>query len=75
MVKIVFDYGNLRGEMAKQNITQEKLAELSGICKTTIHTHLKNGTKFDCEQAVMIARVLKLEDMDPYFFTYKLQKS
>ena len=74
-MKIVFDYSNLRGEMAKRDLTQEKLAELTGISKTTIHTHLKNGTKFDTEQAVMIARVMELTDMDPYFFIYKLQKS
>ncbi len=74
-MKVVFDYSNLRGEMARQKITQEKLAEKSGIGKTTLNTHLKNGTKFDTEQAVMIARVLGLTSMDEYFFIYKLQKN
>lgn len=75
MVKVVFDYSNLRGEMAKQKVTREKLAKMTGIGITTITTHLKHGTKFDTEQAVMIARALGLTSMDDYFFIYKLQNS
>ena len=74
-MKIVFDYSNLYAEMSRQKISQQELAEKSGVSKTTINQHMTKGTKFDCEQAVLIARALGLTDMDPYFFLYELQKT
>lgn len=72
MSKLTFDYSNLRAEIKRKNLRLEDLSAKTGISVATLSTKIKNGLKFDCEQAWTIAKVLDLEDLDPYFFTVKL---
>lgn len=67
-----FDYSNLKAEISRNGLRLEDLSAKTGISVSTLSTKIKNGVKFDCEQAWTIARVLGLDTMDPYFFIVKL---
>lgn len=72
MKALVFDYSRLRGRMREKGQTLETLSKATGIGVSTLSLKMSRGTKFDCEQAWMIARCLDIEDMNPYFFEARL---
>ena len=65
--RLKFDYSDLRAEIARNGMRLEDLSKKVGISQTTLSTHLANGIGFTCEQAWHIAKVLKLESIDPFF--------
>ena len=64
----------LRGAMAGKGITQEKLAEIIGIDRTTLIRKMKNdGLQFTVEEVQKIAVALSLtaQEVLDIFFTTK----
>jgi transcriptional regulator with XRE-family HTH domain len=65
----------LRGAMAGKGITQEKLAEIIGIDRTTLIRKMKNdGLQFTVEEVQKIAVALSLtaQEVLDIFFTTKV---
>lgn len=69
------DMMKLRGVMAGKGITQEKLAEIIGIDRTTLIRKMKNdGLQFTVEEVQKIASALTLtaQEVLDIFFTTKV---
>lgn len=69
------DMMKLRGVMAGKGITQEKLAEIIGINRTTLIRKMKNdGLQFTVEEVQKIASALALtaQEVLDIFFTTKV---
>lgn len=69
------DMMKLRGVMAGKGITQEKLAEIIGIDRTTLIRKMKNdGLQFTVEEVQKIASALALtaQEVLDIFFTIKV---
>lgn len=69
------DMMKLRGVMAGKGITQEKLAEIIGIDRTTLIRKIKNdGLQFTVEEVQKIASALTLtaQEVLDIFFTTKV---
>lgn len=65
----------LRGAMAGKGITQEKLAEIIGIDRTTLIRKMKNdGLQFTVEEVQKIAVAISLTSQEvlDIFFTTKV---
>ena len=72
-----FDYSNLKGEMARQGITQRELSKRIKMSKTCMSDHFSNGKPWYAAQMLAIAEVLEIskEDMGRYFFDVKPQSN
>lgn len=47
-------YANLKGEMAKKNITNESIAKLLGVHRNSIYNKINGESEFSIEQAMLI---------------------
>lgn len=72
---MVFDYSELRSQMTRKHVRLADLSQMTGIGVATLSRKMVRGQKFDCEQALLIAEALEITDMNPYFFTLKLNKT
>ena len=61
------DVAELRGEMAKKNITGKRMAELLNIAPKTFYAKMKTGD-FGCEDALIMSNALELSNPLGIFF-------
>ena len=47
-------YMNLKGEMAKKNITNESIANLLGIHRNSVYNKINGESKFSIDEALAI---------------------
>lgn len=47
-------YLNLKGEMAKKNITNESIAQLLGVHRNSIYNKINGESKFSIDEAIAI---------------------
>lgn len=71
---MIIDFGPLRGKMREKGYTQEKLAKAIGMAPSSLNLKLNNKRDFTILEALIIAKVLGIREMEPYFFTEKLAK-
>lgn len=72
-----FDYSKLLGRMRECGYTQEKLAQVIGISKSSLNLKLKNKANFYHPEMKKICEALNItgEDVEAVFFTLKVEKS
>jgi DNA-binding XRE family transcriptional regulator len=61
------DIPALRGEMAKNNVSQAQMAKTLGIAPKTFYNKMKNGN-FGCDEALVITNTLNIADPANIFF-------
>lgn len=61
------DVPALRGELAKNNVSQTEMAKKLGIAPKTFYLKMKTG-KFGVDEALIISETLKLENPTNIFF-------
>jgi DNA-binding XRE family transcriptional regulator len=61
------DIPALRGEMAKNNVSQIQMAKTLGIAPKTFYNKMKNGS-FGCDEALIISNTLNITDPASIFF-------
>lgn len=69
---MMFDYRELKAEMARQRVRLVDLADKTGISIATLSGKMKHGRPFGCDQAWRIAQALNLPEVDSYFFKVEL---
>ena len=61
------DVRALRGEMAKNNVSQTQMAKTLGIAPKTFYNKMKNGN-FGCDEAKLMTNELNIADPVSIFF-------
>ena len=61
-------FPHLRGAMASKGITITKLAELTGMGKSTLSNKLNGHTEFNLKDIKTIKDVLNITDVENIFF-------
>lgn len=61
------DVRALRGEMAKNNVSQVQMAKTLGIAPKTFYNKMKNGN-FGCDEAMLMTSKLNITDPASIFF-------
>ncbi len=61
-------FAKLRGKMSETGYSQERLAEAIGIAPTSLNLKLAGKREFTRIEIEMIFRLLKLENVQDYFF-------
>lgn len=61
-------FPNLKGVMASKGITITKLAELTGMGKSTLSNKLNGHTEFNLKDIKTIKDVLDITDVEDIFF-------
>lgn len=62
------NFAKIRGRMAEKNISQDKLAKALGVSTVTLNRKLAGQKDFRLKEVQIIAELLELEDVRPYFF-------
>ena len=62
------NFAKIRGRMAEMNISQDKLAKALGVSPVTLNRKLAGQKDFRLKEVQIIAELLELEDVRPYFF-------
>ncbi|WP_314067502.1 DUF739 family protein [uncultured Vagococcus sp.] len=74
---IFFDYSELKGKFRGKGLTQEDLAILLGMSKTSLSNKLNNKSRFDSAEILNLSKILEITDVEIsyYFFRIKVQKT
>lgn len=73
---IMFDYSKLCGRMVEKNYTRTRLASKLGISRQHLGEILNEGKPLTSIMILRMAQILEIVDeLTPYFFTLKVQKS
>ena len=59
----------IRGKIAERGLTQQKLAEKTGISENSLSRKLSGKRDFRLEEVKRICAILGIENPSPYFFT------
>lgn len=59
----------IRGKIVECGLTQQKLAEKTGISTNSLSRKLSGKRDFRLEEVKKICSVLNIENPSPYFFT------
>lgn len=63
-------YLNLKGEMAKRNVTNEAIANLLGIHRNSVYNKINGESKFSIDEAIVIRKTFFPNfDIDTLFKT------
>lgn len=63
-------YLNLKGEMAKRNVTNEAIANLLGIHRNSVYNKINGESKFSIDEAIVIRKTFFPNfDIDTLFET------
>lgn len=75
--EIIFDFSKLRGRIKEVYGTQTAFAIAMLMNEATLSNKLNNNVEFSPKEIVRACLLLsiKLEEIDIYFFTFKVQKS
>lgn len=75
--EIIFDFSKLRGRIKEVYGTQTAFAIAMLMSEATLSNKLNNNVEFSPKEIVRACLLLsiKLEEIDIYFFTFKVQKS
>ena len=67
-------FDKLKGKMAEQNISQEKMAKNLGITVQSFNAKLNGRSHFRLEEVVKITEILSLKDPVDIFFDPSVPK-
>lgn len=75
--EIIFDFSKLRGRIKEVYGTQTAFAIAMLMNEATLSNKLNNNVEFSPKEIVRACLLLsiKLEEIDIYFFTFKVQKN
>lgn len=67
-----YNYSKLLGRIREKNLTQEKLAEMSGMNVSSLSQRLNNKRSFRQKDIIAICKILDIapEEIGLYFFTH-----
>lgn len=74
---MIYDYSKLRGRIIEIFKTQTAFAKAIKMSNAAISSRLNNKTYFDQNEIIKVCEVLniKIEDIQVYFFKFKVQKN
>lgn len=74
---IIFDFSKLRGRIKEVYGTQTSFATAMLMNEATLSNKLNNNVEFSPKEIIRACMLLciNLEDIKPYFFTLKVQKT
>lgn len=67
-----FDFSKLRGRIVEKGYTQTQVAKKIGIAPSTFNLKLNNKRDFSLRETFALAKLLEIEDCDPYFYVVRL---
>lgn len=62
----------IRGKIAETGLTQEKVAELAGMCSNSLSRKLNGKRDFKLAEVNALCSVLGIVDPAPYFFVTEI---
>ncbi len=71
-----FNYSKLKGKIREVCETQDRFAEMMGICKATLSAKINNKSEFTQPEILRAVEILHLnhDEITTYFFTPLVQK-